>query len=229
MTTGDFETPGWMRLSMIFLISSVLFLGVMFMRHLGSHEEGDPCAVTVTDSTGRVWAVLGAGPEGPSLQMMDKAGRVRLSMAVINGRPVLEMLDQSGNARLTAEISEAGFAQIYLADRNGQYRLQLAEDDSISAVSIYDCEGVRQFYAGVEDSTAACISIADPAGCQNMAAGWYGPGFWGPSLTMSGSPGSQAMFQAGCMSIPGEGGWITRPVNTLRLYDASGDLVWSAP
>ena len=154
MTTGDFETPGWMRLSMIFLISSVLFLGFMFMRHLGSHEEGDPCAVTVTDSTGRVWAVLGAGPEGPSLLMMDKAGRVRMSLAVANGRPSLEMFDQSGHARLTAEISEAGFAQLYLADRDGRYRLQLAEDDSISAVSIFDGEGVRQFYAGVEDSTS---------------------------------------------------------------------------
>lgn len=229
MTSQEYETPGWLRPAMAFCAVSVAVLGVLFYRHVSSHDGGDPCRIAITDSAGTTWAVLGAGPEGPSLLMMDKAGRVRILLAVANGRPSLEMFDQSGNARLTAEMSEAGFAQVYLADRDGRYRLQLAEDDSISALSIYDGEGVRQFYAGVEDSTSACISIADPAGFQNMAAGWYGPGFWGPSLTLSGSPGSQAMFQAGCVSVPGEGGWITRPVNTLRLYDASGDLVWSAP
>lgn len=229
VTTQEYEAPGWLRLAIASCAASVVALGVLFFSHVRSHGGGDPGRITITDSTGTTWAVLEAGSEGPSLLMMDKAGRVRISLAVINGRPALGMYDQSGHARLTAEISEAGFAQLYLADRNGRYRLQLAEDDSISALSIYDGEGVRQFYAGVEDSTSACISIADPAGFQNMAAGWYGPGFWGPSLTMSGSPGSQAMFQAGCVSVPGEGGWITRPVNTLRLYDASGDLVWSAP
>jgi hypothetical protein len=167
--------------------------------------------------------------EGPCLSLLDKSGDVRISIAVSNGRPVIELQDSQGNARLTAEIAEGDYAQVYLSDRNGRYRLQLAESDSISALSIYDGEGVRQFYAGVEDSTGACISIADPAGYQVVDLGWYGPGCWGPSLTLSGYPASDAALRAGCINTPGIGGWVTHPVNSIQLFDASGALVWSAP
>lgn len=222
--------PGWVVPAAAISSMATVVLAVLFYTHITSpHGVSTFSSITIVDSSGTTWAVLGADAEGPSLNLFDKSGDIRISMAVVNGRPVLELIDSQGNPRITAEIAEGDYAQIFLSDRDGRYRLQVAESDSVAALSIYDGEGVRQLYAGVEDSTSACISIAEPGGTQNVALGWYGEGFWGPTLSLSGYPASHAYLQAGCSSIPGLGGWITRPVNSIQLFDASGALVWSVP
>lgn len=92
----------------------------------------------LTDSAGRVRAMLEIGPVGPRLVMMHEDGTVALELVLANDGPSARLADESGNTRVFIGANR-GSARFGMADGAGSQRVFIGVGSrGTPTVSLYD-------------------------------------------------------------------------------------------
>jgi hypothetical protein len=128
---------------MAVLASSLVALGVMgatVATQDGHFRQITTERVSIVDSTGHEFILIGSGPEGIGMRILDKAGKRVMSLGLA--------ADEEGSG-------------ILVADRDGRPRVGLGTDKGMPSLAMVDEKGKKVIAIGGDESSGYGLEILD--------------------------------------------------------------------
>jgi hypothetical protein len=138
---------------MAVLASSLVALGVMgatVATQDGHFRQITVERVSIVDGTGHEFILIGSGPEGIGMRILDKAGKTVMSLGLAP--------DEEGSG-------------ILVADRDGRPRVGLGMDKGIPSLAMVDEKGKKIIAMGGDESSGYGLVVMDQNEVERVGVG----------------------------------------------------------